>query len=128
MNKKTRKQIADRIATTATEHGATCHIVDYPRGMTGTSARGYAVINVDFGEVKMSTEVGDVLAPAILAHFFDAKRDLSGVGMDSINTVHRRKGTLSGDNPDHFMTKFRRCCALIATGGAFLDGGEHVQN
>lgn len=61
------------------------------------------LIQLDHSNLSISTDLDDLTVPMI--HIFNSKFPLSGKFLDSINLVHKRKGTATCLNWDNFLER-----------------------
>lgn len=113
MNQKKRDGIARRMITIAERHG-------------GIGTLEGDMVEIHFTDVSVSFELDDLFKGGILAHWYNARRNLQHVvgGFDSVNTSHFRKATTYRDNAEQFAAALSVACRAIETGAAFQPVSE----
>jgi len=108
MNKTKRAGIARRMIGIAERHG-------------GAGTLEGDMVEIHFPDVSVSFEVDDLFKGGILAHWYNAKRNLRHVigGFDSVNPYHFRKATTYRDSAELFAAAFHVACAAVESGEAF---------
>lgn len=118
MNRKTREDIAEKIARIAARHGAIAVDIDE----NGKSA----MVTVTFEHVSCSMDIDSLHKGGILCSFYGASKPLRPVpSFDSINTCHYHKATLYRATAHAFLSAFEQACAAISDGSAF--GEDNAQ-